>query len=70
MFCDFESGNCDYDIGGSNVAFSFAVKTGEETTPDIFEDHNHSPQGHFLYASATEGRKIYQSDKKTVEHYL
>ena len=54
MFCSFESGSCDFDLGGSGN-FNFTVVTGEESAPDIYEDHNYNAKGHFLYAVAEAG---------------
>ena len=51
MFCDFENGDCNFEIGGSGE-FTFSRKKGSETTPDIFEDHKGNGEGVFLFAKA------------------
>ena len=52
LFCDFENGDCGFTFGG-NGGFTFSVKNGGETSPDISEDHNYNPEGHFLFAKSS-----------------
>jgi len=64
LICDFETDFCSFQANGEGK-FNFTRKTGNDASPDVWDDHNGNKETFFLFAKS-DGRFLYlQAKSKT-----